>query len=131
MNRVNIDNVSFEVCKAYKYALIYNISEIIFKECNDISEMDFNQCLEAYFFDKTGQIHLFRTDNDELKAIKITDEKDNEVDENVVTVDREFEIEPKWLGNNKTLVKREYLKADEDGQMCVTSCRLYDVKEGE
>ncbi len=121
MNRsvISIEDVdgrtdSFENVLAYEYSRV-----ILGKPSED--PVNWDECTEAYFFDNTRQIHVWREDG-QLNAVEISCDGSDEY-----YVDRKYRILDK-LAKGKTLTVREYLKPDEDGQMSVMCTRLISVE---
>lgn len=107
--------------KKYKYALIYMISEQIFDYADNIENLNWDECLEARFFDQQGEIHIFKTEG-ELKAVET---------KNAITMSSNIysiEISDKYSNIGKTLSVMQYLDQDSDGQVFVVGTRLYNVE---
>lgn len=107
--------------KKYKYALIYMISEQIFDNADNIDNLNWDECLEARFFDQQGEIHIFKTEG-ELKAVET---------KNAITMSSNIysiEISDKYSNIGKTLSVMQYLDQDSDGQVFVVGTRLYNVE---
>ena len=103
------------------YAIVYRFSSIELVKLEDIS-WDFEEWSEAYLFNDSEQIHVFR-DNDELKAVKWTvDAGDTHF------VDRTYDITGKFRAAGNEITIREYLSPDEDGQAVVSFTRLISVR---
>lgn len=118
INTVEIDTVKIK-WKNYKYALIYMISELIFNETQKIEQINWEECQEAYFFDDTGQIHMFENEEGTLSAVCFTEPpKANRV-EHLYQLAK----------TNKLLKVYEYLKHDEDGQIIIEYTRLVSIDE--
>ena len=64
---------AYEMIKDYKYALVYMISDIYLCEVEQLPVIDWEECLEAYFFSKTKMLHVFEYDG-RLKAVEVEDE---------------------------------------------------------
>lgn len=119
-----------EVCK-YDYAILNMMSSLSLMPVSDLLEIDESgnavrisfkpdELLEARFFSADAELHVFRNDDDELAAVLINDEfLSNEYE----TCDVCYQAQ-----KVKTLVVREYLKADEDGQMCVVLTRAAGIE---
>ena len=101
-------------------------NDIFMGRATDVKIDDYSQCLEAFFFNKDEELHIYRDDDGELRGV-ITSEEEQDV-----CVDRYYKISPtKRITDGSILVKKEILEPDEDGQMCVVASRLYDIREGE
>ena len=119
-----------EVCK-YEYVILNMMSCLKLMPVSDVLKMDadgnvvqlsFNpeELLDARFFSKDAELHVFRNSEDELAAVMISDEF---LDTNYETCDVRYVTQQK-----KKLVVREYLKADEDGQMYVALTRAAGIE---
>ena len=83
--------------------------------------LDLSECIEAFFFDETGEIHIYHTE-DGIRAMEYIEEADNTVIEKLYATN-------KYRGEGvQNVIVREYLEADEDGQMCVVFSRLAGVR---
>lgn len=121
----NLKKIAFEEAKNsiqdYEYALIYEISEMLFDKVESISEICWNQVQEAYFFNENSQIHFYLSD-DELKAVVYNDTGDE------TFVDRRYELAGKFNSIGKEVKERTYLEFDDDGQAFVAYSRLVSIK---
>lgn len=122
----NLKKVTFEEAKNriqdYDYALIYEISEMLFDKVEKISEIYWDEVQEAYFFNEKSQMHIYLSD-DVLEAIVY-----NETDEDVTFVDRRYELAGKFSNIGREVKERNYLEFDDDGQAFVAYSRLVSVK---
>ena len=122
----NLKKVTFEEAKNriqdYDYALIYEISEMLFDKVEKISEIYWDEVQEAYFFIEKSQMHIYLSD-DVLEAIVYT-----ETDEDVTFVDRRYELAGKFSNIGREVKERNYLEFDDDGQAFVAYSRLVSVK---
>lgn len=122
----NLKKVTFEEAKNkiqdYDYALIYEISEMLFDKVGAISEIYWDEVQEAYFFNEKSQMHIYLSD-DVLEAIVY-----NETDEDVTFVDRRYELAGKFSTIGREVKERNYLEFDDDGQAFVAYSRLVSVK---
>lgn len=103
----------------YKYALIYYISDINLLKSDSISEIYWDQLVEAYFFDENGQIHFY-SDGDELRAAVFNESGDY--------IEKMVPLQKKYGELGKYLIVREYLKQDEDGQTYLANKVLSGIK---
>lgn len=79
---------------------------------------DPDEMLEARFFDESGEIRIFRRD-DELCACQITDEPgDNVIDESFC------------LKDLSTVTIRKYISFDDDGQAYIAYSRILNHSKG-
>lgn len=107
--------------KSYDYGLIYYMSSMVFDAISNICEINWDECMEAYFFDKEGQLHIYR-DEDVL-----TVQKFSEI-ETLAMVEKKYELANTFKELGDSVVVREYLEPDEDGQMYVAYKRLCTVE---
>ena len=106
----------------YKYALVYMMSHVHFCKIENLPPIDWSECLEARFFSKEGEVHIYEEDG-ALKAVKII------ADEQVERIVKKYEInQGRFKGIGKYLCVEEYLDYDEDGQAVVVLTRLRDVE---
>ena len=124
VDRIEMDFVENQ-WKSYQYALLYMISELIFRKTREIERIDWEECQEAYFFDETGQIHVFPKEEGTLGAVRFTEpSKANIVEHRYPLANRFAE------GKTPQLLKtREYLEQDTDGQVVVAYTRLVSIEE--
>lgn len=119
-----IETLSFDEVKEHisqmKYGLIYETSVVKFDRMDKISDINWNEVLEGYFFNDTTQIHIYNTD-DGFKAVCFSEP------ENADYIDKEYELAGKYHAIGKRVKKREYLDYDADGQVYVAYTRLVDV----
>lgn len=111
-----------EICK-YKYVILNTMSSLDLVSVEDLQtsrDIDPTELLEARFFSKDAELHIFRDNDDELKAIRISE---TDTGDNYET----NEVRYKICGGG-VLVVKEYLKEDEDGQMCVALTRAAGVE---
>lgn len=122
---MKIEEIKIEDVKSlsanYEYVLFYGYSDIDFGKTSGIS-LDWDQCSEAYFFNKAGQIHVFR-DNDMLKAVRMSEENGDKH-----YMDRTYDITGRFGSVCNEIIVREYLSPDEDGQAVVTYTRLLSAR---
>ena len=114
-----------EACKMipdYEYALVYMMSNVHLCKVENLPSIDWSECLEARFFSKEGEVHIYEED-DVLKAVKIT------ADEQAERIVKKYEInQGRFKGIGKYLCVEEYLEYDEDGQAVVVLTRLRDIE---
>ncbi len=119
-----VKEVSFEEGKnigaTCTNVLAYEMSKVVFGR-EKFSEINWEECTEAYFFDESKQVHMFLSE-DGWKAI-VFEEKDQ-----LSYVDKTNEILSKFKGEGKDIVRREYLAFDEDGQTYVAYTRLVAIQ---
>lgn len=117
--------------RKYEYVILNMMSSLKLMPVSAVLEMDadgnaahlsFNteELLEARFFSKDAELHVFRNNDDALAALLIRDEF---LTDEYEVCDVRYETQ-----QGKELVVREYLKADEDGQMYVALTRAAGVE---
>ena len=119
VKKLTIDEVKSQISNM-KYALVYEISRVVFDKIDKIATINWDVCLEGYFFDDNMQIHVYDTE-DGLKAVSFTEPEDAEF------IDKEYDLSGKYQSVGKVIKKREYFDYDEDGQVYVAYTRLVDV----
>ena len=108
-----------DLIKDYKYALLYYISETVLCCTTSLSEVNWNELTEAYFFDEKGQIHVF--DDGEKKQAVVFSANDTPY------VEKNYDLLKKYDPVGKYVVVREYLALDEDGQSYVAYTALVGI----
>lgn len=105
----------------YPYALVYELSKVLFGEREDVEEkICWEECTEARFFREDQELHLFEADGKKL-AVEIRDGQDEE------WILRAYELDGRFQKCGKWLSVKEYLEQDEDGQMVTVMTRLVGV----
>ncbi len=108
----------------YPYVLAHMMSEVVFGHTDEVM-INEKELLEARFFSPESELHIFRRDK-EWMAVRITDGDDGD------WMTRGYLLEKRYANLGNTLVIKDYLAADEDGQIYVTLSRLCDIVwEGE
>ena len=120
LQKIDIDEVK-ALIQQYEYALVYEISQMVFDKIESISQINWNEIQEAYFFNKNSQIHVYQNEN-EMQATIYNETED------VKFVDRCYELAGKFHGIGDSIIEREYLEYDDDGQTYVAYARLVTVK---
>ena len=105
---------------AYQYALVYQMSEILFCKIEKLSEIDLRECLEARFFDVDKEIHIYEEDGNWC-AVKICGTEDDDC------LIKRYELQERYFGAGKYLCVCEHLTYDVDGQATVALTRLTGV----
>lgn len=127
---MGMDSVKVE-WKNYKYALIYLISQLIFEETEEIGQIHWEECQEAYFFDEKGQIHVFQNEEGALCAVCFMEPpKANRVEHRYELAKLPGEGRGKQGSTSKSLKVYKYLEQDRDGQTMVAYTRLAAIEEG-
>lgn len=120
LQKIDIDEVK-ALIQQYEYALVYEISQMVFDKIESISQINWNEIQEAYFFHPKSQIHIY-WNGDSLQATIYNETED------VKFVDRCYELAGKFHGIGNSIIEREYLEYDDDGQTYVAYARLVTVK---
>lgn len=110
-----------EKARKHEYALLHMISEKRFCKTEDLPEIDWEECLEARFFSKQGELHVFDA-NGERKAVEIEDDGDG------LVLEKQYKLDKDYAHLGKYIVVQEYLNYDEDGQLLVELTRLKAVR---
>lgn len=105
----------------YQYALVYRMSEIVFCKASDWENPKWEECLEARFFDKDKELHIYEEDG-EWHAVKATGTFDSDC------LMKKYELRKYYFGSNKYLSVCEHLDYDEDGQAYVAFTRLTGIE---
>lgn len=119
-----IKSLDFQTAKTiladYEYCLIYKISEVILDQTALVSEIDWKEVQEAWFFGEQGQLHIYG-DDDILSAVLINDAAMSDAH----TLEKTYRLAGKFrsIGRKRITVK-EYIDFDEDGQCYVAYTRL-------
>lgn len=113
-------NSAFSDWKQYEYVLLYNMSNLVLEKVENVDKIDWEECLEAYFFSKTKMLHVFEYDG-RLKAVEVEDENPEHISL------KKYVLHPKFAKLGKYLIVQEYLTYDEDGQVSVALTRLSGI----
>lgn len=123
INRINVEEAKKRTLD-FQYALIYMISEMMLKKTTELDEIHWEECEEARFFSKEGEIHFFQEDG-ELQAVELVDDPcEDEMD----SMQKKYKLASKFQGIGKYVLVKEYLKYDEDGQVQVVQTRLMGIE---
>ena len=109
-----------EKWRDYSYALVYELSRKQFGKTENLTDICWEECVDARFFSDTGEIHCYQTDRG-FKAVCVTDGDATDV------LVRTYRL--KQLEGKKNLLVKHYLAFDEDGQAYIALTRLAGVKE--
>ena len=110
-----------EQIDSFTYGLLYLTDGIRWEKNPAASKIDWEKCYEARFFLENKELHIFER-NDRNQAILVEDGAND-----TVTV-RGYKLSAKYSSTGKTLLVKEYLEFDEDGQAYVALTRLCGVK---
>ena len=124
-----IDNVEVakKMIEGFDYALIYMISEVILKKIDktDIVEsINWEECEEARFFSENKEIHFFR-ENGKLQAVKTSDDQN---ESKMDCMQKKYELASKFRNLGRSVLVKEYLEYDEDGQVRIAQTRLRGIE---
>lgn len=113
-------NAALENIAAYQYALVYQMSEILFCSTEKLSKIDLMECFEARFFDADKEIHIYETDGNWC-AVKVCGTEDDDC------LIKRYELQERYFGVDKYLRVCEHLTYDVDGQAVVALTRLTGI----
>lgn len=119
IEKITIDEVKSQIAHM-KYALVYEISNVVFNKIEKIAEINWDEFIEGYFFNENTQIHVYDTEEG-LQAVCFTEPADADY------IDKEYDLSGRYQNIGKRIKKREYFDYDEDGQVYVAYTRLIDV----
>lgn len=119
VERMDAEKV-LESIAEYQYALVYKMSRIIFCKTADFDQADWDECLEARFFDENRELHIYEEDGGRL-AVKVTGTTDSDC------LMKKYELQPCYFGENRYLCVCEHIDYDEDGQASVVLTRLTGI----
>ena len=116
---------AIEKSNHFPHALIYMMSDLLLLSSDNMESSDINyeEVLEARFFGKNGEIHLFSSD-ESISSVEISDEESEEVR------DVWHPLEERFKSKGQLLV-RQYIAYDEDGQGYVVLTRCVALKRKE
>ncbi len=144
--------LSPEELRKYDYVILNLMSSFTFEKVEELEKglenrdgtllsldsIPWMECLEAWFFRKDTALHIFEGE-DGLRAIRIEDAEDTEeesADDDRAAVLNRFRISEhldcrkrRFDRFGKVLVVKEYLQADQDGQMCVSLTRPVGIEK--
>lgn len=104
----------------YEYALIYMISQVKLCKTEELKETDWEECLEARFFSKDKELHIFE-DEGEKKAVEVNDDGQDDI------IEKKFQLDNKFKEVGNCVLVQEYLAYDNDGQVRVELTRLKGI----
>lgn len=119
VERISMDQ-ALEKIAAYQYALIYEMSEIIFCRTENLGHVEGDECLEARFFDESGELHIYEEDGRRC-AVMARGTMDDDC------LMKKYALQERYFGAGKYLCVCEHLAYDEDGQAVVALTRLAGV----
>lgn len=98
--------------KDYRYALIYKFDGIILDETKNVNISEFSDCLEARFFDGDRELRVWR-ENGKIKSSAVSFDGDY--------IDISYELDKRFSNMGNTVIVRQYLGQDDDGQTYIKS----------
>lgn len=116
----NIDELE-KITGKFEYGVFYNLSSIQLLVSPEAEKIDWDECYEARFFSRDKELHIFEKDG-EKRALLVEDE---ECDETVI---KGYLLAKKFENVGKSILVKEYLQYDEDGQAYVALSRLCGVQ---
>lgn len=119
-NNIDIQDAYSKV-REYDYALIYMMSELVFCNASQLSDINWEECMEARFFSRDKELHMYLEDGS-LKAVEIVESAGCD------KLVKEYQLGNRFLGVGKKLIVHEYISYDEDGQAMVECTRLVGVE---
>mgnify|MGYP000749638685 CR=1 FL=1 len=124
---MNYKKMTFEdaikTIDTYDWAIVYQASEMLFDHVDEIKQkINWNECLEARFFNETSQLHVFGELGD-LKAVCMMDDG-----KSAQEIDRKYVLANQFRDKGKYIKIKEYYDFDEDGQLCMKAIRPVKVE---
>ena len=113
------------------YALLYKIESIdLIKISEEVTiEELLDECYEARFFDDEREVRMFRADDDADMTGEFGAAVLEEADAGVcIRQDKKYVLANRYKGSGKSVIIRQYLIPDDDGQMCVVATRLVGIE---
>ena len=130
-----IKSIEFGQAKAIaekcEYALLYKIESIDIVKISDDVNIDalLDECYEARFFDEEREVRFWREDDDADMTGEFGAAVIEEADAGVcIRQDKKYVLANRYKGIGKSVIIRQYLLPDEDGQMCVMVTRLVGIE---
>lgn len=104
----------------YEYALLYMVSEMILTETVSLSEINWEECVEARFFSEEKELHFFRQD-DRMRAVEV---KDKDGRDEIV---KSYDLANKFQKTGRQVKVKQYIDYDKDGQANIVLTRLSGI----
>ena len=104
----------------YEYALRYMVSEMILTETVSLSEINWEECVEARFFSEEKELHFFRQD-DRMRAVEV---KDKDGRDEIV---KSYDLANKFQKTGRQVKVKQYIDYDKDGQANIVLTRLSGI----
>lgn len=115
VKKVGMDRV-LEGISQYQYALVYMTDGIVFQNTTEMKPIEWDNCLEARFFDEGRELHVYEEDGG-LCAVEVEQTSDDDC------LIRKYKLSERYFGKNKCLCVCEHLDYDKDGQAFVAFTR--------
>lgn len=112
---------AYEMIKDYSYSLVYMISDIYLCKTEQLPAIDWEECLEARFFSKEGELHIYEEDG-EYKAVQVVEEGQEH------SIVKKYKLGNKFKNVGTHLYVQQYLNYDTDGQAVIALTRLKDIE---
>lgn len=112
---------AYEIIKNYKYALVYMISNIYLCEIEKLPSIDWEECLEARFFSKDGELHIYEEDGN-YEARQIIEEGQGN------SIIKKYQLNNKFKDVGNYLYVQQYLDYDNHGQAVIALTRLRGIE---
>lgn len=107
----------------YEFALLGQFDGYKVLKTEEILPEYWEKCAEARLFSKDRELHLFPQEQTAYLAVEeTTDEKET------VFIDRKYKFDSNRPEKWNTIVVRQYLQADEDGQNSIFFTRLVTLE---
>ena len=119
VERVDVDEALRKISE-YQYALVYQMSELLFCSTEKLSRINLDECLEARFFDADKELHMYEEDGSWC-AVKAYGTEDDDC------LTKRYKLQDEYFGKGRYLCVCEHLTYDEDGQAAVARTRLTGI----
>lgn len=104
-----------EAAQNYQYALLYFYSDVKLGETKDLAPVNWDECLEARFFDGEKELRFFREGDTFLASLANSEGE---------SIDNEFPLDARFQGQWSKMKVRQFLEYDTDGQAFVAATML-------
>lgn len=105
-------NSALKLGEKLDFIFIRNLSELYLGETQKYNKfINLEECIEVKFFDQTQEIRIFNDESNQLKAVLIS------LEENDQTIQKNFSLQNKTLGSE--IAVTNILDFDEDGQVFI------------
>lgn len=122
VRKIEPDHI-FENIGDYEHALVYLIDEILLCKVSELPEVDWDECMEARFFDKEKELHIYEEDG-KMQAVEVTEMSG----QNCLV--KRYQLANRFKKAGNLLRVHEYLGYDDDGQAVVELTRLAGIEGG-